>query len=260
MKHRGFGILAAAMLFCIQSAPLSVSAEESVPDTPEIIEPIYPPDQPAACELNFIFASDIQTMEVKVYQSTPERKDLLYAEAQYELAENGKSARVMLEPGEYSVVVSSRLLAENSVRQETVVSFQIQDPDETYTPDYTYYNITMSESELKDTVSIDSLVRSTDKRTHQDGTVTVYYTLPLGYYNRVRGDYSGDGQVKSIDSMKTLIAAADARAGYDTPDLTPGKLAAVDIDHNGKPDIKDAQTILRYYGDSIADLNPTWPD
>lgn len=257
MKHRGIRILTAALLICTQLSSLSVSAEG---ETPDVITPIYSLDKPAACDMTISFASDMQSVAIRVYQSSPEREKLLYAAAEYESADAGKEAVLLLEPGTYAIEIETRLLAENTVRQMKSLEYQLDDPDDAGNPKYSYLNICISENEIEDTESADALPPISSVQTSDDGIVLYVQKYQFGYYNRTRGDYNGDGKVSSLDSMRVLIDAADARAGYDTPDMTPGRLAACDIDGNGKPDIKDAQYILRYAGDTMIGLEPSWPN
>ena len=258
MKFRGL-IAAAGVLLAALQMPFAAVADTA---EPEKITPIYEPDRPIAGQLDVSFASDTAPIVMEVYQHSPERENLLYCTYNFADAKQGSAWRVELEPGSYTVQMTARLLKDGSMKQTFKQDFEIADPDENADVRYSYttYEMTVSETAIADTEETGKHTGELKSEDATEGLRKLSQTVSLDYYDRLRGDFDGDGEVTSLDAMHMLIESGNLMADLDFAELTPGKLAACDMNHNGEPDVKDSMAILRYFGEKLAGREPVWED
>ncbi len=258
MKFRGL-IAAAGVLLAALQMPLGAVADTA---EPEKITPIYEPDRPIAGQLDVSFVSDTAPIMMEVYQHSPERENLLYCTYNFADAKQGSAWRVELEPGSYTVQMTARLLKDGSMKQTFKQDFEIADPDENADVRYSYttYEMTVSETAIADTEESGKHTGELKSEDTTEGLRELCQTVSFDYYDRLRGDFDGDGAITAVDATKTLIESGNAMIGNPYEELTPGKLAACDMNHNGIPDVKDTMAILRYFGEKNAGREPVWED
>lgn len=82
--------------------------------------------------------------------------------------------------------------------------------------------------------------------------------LPAAAY--LRGDVSGDGEIKAEDAQRTLEAFTQIMTGQESP-FNADEAKAADVDFNGKIEAADAQYILLYYtANTVSGVLTQWYD
>ena len=256
MKFRGV-IAAAGVLLAALQMPFGAAADTV---QPQEIAPIYEPDRPIAGQLDVSFASDTAPIVMEVYQHSPERENLLYCTYNFADAKQGSAWRVELEPGSYTVQMTARLLKDGSMKQTFKQDFEIVDADDHTGTVFTDYTVNISETQIADTEEAGKNTGEIEQVPEEDGLKVLQQNVSFDYYDRLRGDFDGDGAITAVDATKTLIESGNAMIGNPYEELTPGKLAACDMNHNGIPDVKDTMAILRYFGEKNAGREPIWED
>ena len=256
MKFRGL-IAAAGVLLAALQMPFAAVADTA---EPEKITPIYEPDRPIAGQLDVSFASDTAPIVMEVYQHSPERENLLYCTYNFADAKQGSAWRVELEPGSYTVQMTARILKDGSMKQTFRQDFEIVDADDHAGTVFTDFTVNISETQIADTEEAGKNTGEIEQVPEEDGLKVLQQNVSFDYYDRLRGDFDGDGVITAVDATKTLIESGNAMIGNPYEELTPGKLAACDMNHNGIPDVKDAMAILRYFGEKNAGREPVWED
>lgn len=255
MKFRGISIFSACML-ALCALPVTASAAEVAPEN--IFTPLYPHDEPVAAWLDLTLEKASADMHVTIMQTSEERADLVLYDFDLIEAPAGYACRAELEPGEYTVSVTTKLLADGTMTQTLDALIEIDDPDDSDTISFTYYDMVLSEKEIEDTDAFESHVAAPLFTQGDDQARLTKQYMFINYYGRQRGDYDGDGKITASDAQRALVSASRALAELDDPDLTPGRLMACDFDHSGEIDAKDSLEILRYFAAGISELPQVW--
>ncbi len=256
MKFRGV-IAAAGVLLAAMQMPFAAVADTA---EPEKITPIYEPDRPIEGRIYLRFATDASLITMELYQHSPERENLLYSNYTFENAKQGNVWTVQLEPGSYTVQMTARILKDGSMKQTFRQDFDIVDADDHTGTVFTDFTVNISETQIADTEEAGKNTGEIEQVPEEDGLKVLQQNVSFDYYDRLRGDFDGDGAITAVDATKTLIESGNAMIGNPYEELTPGKLAACDMNHNGIPDVKDTMAILRYFGEKNAGREPVWED
>ena len=255
---------AAALLLAASAMPVSgVSAETAeppgvFPEAVTFVEPLYDDYDPAGNDYIAVFGPLWNKYQVDIIQHSPERENLLLFSNRFYQEEN-EPYFYRMEPGEYTIRISSALVLASPVLSTAEIDFTIENSDysggaydrsavgffcdlemaeknEDVSP-----QITLGEQEVKAT-ALTSVNRITFKR----------YTL-------FRGDFDGDGTVEAEDAQHVLMEYVAGLVGKTTSNsATAEQTAACDINGDGKLGADDAQFILQFYVNQMTGKEPSF--
>jgi hypothetical protein len=241
---------AAAALCAFTAMPLTAHAVDY-----DTIAPVYPLDQPAAAKLTLIPPAD-ESFSVTIAQHSPERESLVLYDAKI-AAEKGHRYVMMLEPGDYTVTYAAARFADGGV-QTAEQTLHVENPDFAEDIDTARITVTMKFGTLPDTETAEPVLTE-DSVTREDGLDRKVYTLSFFRYERLRGDWDGDGAVMPVDVMQ-VMKEANRQLLEEPLTGTKGQFAACDIDGNGQLDARDVLKMLRYSNKMLVDDEASWDE
>ena len=242
-KLAGLFTAAAMLMHCIPA-----SAETAV------ITPHYPLEHPGDATLYVNAAEDLE-YGIEIYQSSPERSKLCLYSITMPL-KKGDSAAFPLETGDYTVCVTVGATKDHLAPQTMERSFNVLNLDFTnaYKENHINFNLALNHD---DTAENTSVVERDSKV--EDGIYAVDYDFTFTQYDRLRGDFTGDGEIKMNDAFQVLMIFT-MELTHLTPDVPPtaGQIAACDLNMDGTLDIHDAKDILDYVVGTSIGLTMEW--
>ena len=250
------GILTAALML---TPSFAVSAERTVPQFDEIISavPNYPLEHTGDATL-LVTVTEETAYQIEIIQHSPERENLTLYDITY-TQQPGTAWSFKLEPGSYTVRTTVNATADGFSPQYTEQFFTVNNVD--YTNEFKtaeiYHTISLNRESGDNTPHKPVTAELTNEI--RDDVLTVERSLSFARYERIRGDYNGDGQIALADARAVLeqhtMNLADIES--ETPP-TEGQIAACDINNNDKLDIEDAKSILDYATAAGIGLDFNW--
>lgn len=246
-----FAVLAAVLTGAMSAAALPASAA----DDPAVLTPAYPLDQAAAATLTFEPLGEGSTYRIRILQSSEERDSLVYCTADL----TGETRyTLLLEPGSYLLEMGTPVLTDGVGYRKTAISVTIDNPDYDETLDYTELHVLMTLNTAADTAKIIPSVNM-DAPVLTDGIRHIEMQSEFFHYDRIRGDFDGDGSVTTDDVLRVLREFTISSLEPDRPDAaTPAQITACDINDDKAADTSDAILMLRYITLASIGADPDW--
>ncbi|MBR5372764.1 MAG: hypothetical protein IK130_11190 [Oscillospiraceae bacterium] len=243
---------AAAML--LTALPVSAEFTRPVFSGTAFMTPNYPLEHSGDATLYLSVQEDME-FTIEILQDSPERKGLLLYGIKMPL-EKGEAAAFGLEAGDYTVRLTVPSTKDQFVPTVIERSFNVLNIDfaETYKQYDIYFDLKLNHDDTAEntpTASADTFML--------DDSLVSDYDVTFVQYDRMRGDFNGNGKLDTTDARKVLEIHT-MRMTHLTPDTppTPGQMAACDIDGNGLLDSKDCKKILDHAVASSIGIELEW--
>ncbi len=244
---------AAAVLCTAGVLPVYADAASSKMIDVVRLEPAYEPDMQTAEFLTLVPQEGVQFRITVTYHS-PEREALVMYSADLTGTANRRFA-MELEPGDYTFTAETARFADGGM-QSYSEKITVENPDYTEGLDITRVTLMLDSAVQKDTEERQPELTASEPQT-DGGTRRLEQTLTFFRYDRLRGDYNGDGTVNAADATEVL-KQYNLWLAEDPLTASAGQLAACDFNGNGCPDPKDAVQILRYFNMVMAEDAGDW--
>lgn len=249
------GIILTALGCCISFFALPVQAAEQT----VCIETVCPDFEPLSEDIIRFSGLENNRVQIRIVQHSPERENLLLYDTELQ-SEPEHNYIFRAEPGDYTITVSTPTVSGGAAVSTYTQKFTIDNADFSDAPQYEKTEVCFTGSYLqaKDTeiAAPEQLSANTE---YADGVKQQAAEIGFPRYQRIRGDFDGDGTVDVSDAQQTLNAYAELLS--DKPaEIVPAASAACDISGDGRLDAEDAQAILLYYSETLAGNTPHWQD
>lgn len=244
-------VLMAAPVFSAEAAREPFTAIEQM-------TPNYPLEHHGDAML-YVDAAESMGCGVEVIQHSPERENLVLYGTEVTL-EQGKAAAFELEPGDYTIRVTEKATKDGFAPLTSEMKITVDNRDYTALAAYDIYaHITLLTGD--DTAKpMESNVSATSSKDADDKeTAELDWQMQFAKYDRLRGDFDGDGAITLEDARDVLQYQVMLLTNLE-PEVPPtnGQIVACDIDSNGEIGIEDVKAILDCSVASSIGLNYQW--
>ena len=202
-------------------------------------------------------------VRVRIYQTSPERKDLLLFEDYY--TEESLRRVYALEPGDYRFQLSIPVTADAPVFNSLEHPFTVENAD--YTDEFiaTWMNFDFDARTLAEDADKAPKLTVKDPAIYTDKKNGDLYRINsvvgnFFQYDGKFGDYDGNGSVDIDDAISVLKYYSASLTGESAETLTARQKAVTDADADGQLTVDDALSILQYYTQGLLSQPQTWTD
>jgi len=222
-------------------------------------DPIYPLEHTGDATL-YVDAEEDMQCSIAVIQHSPERENLVLYSLDLSL-KKGNATAFNLEPGDYTVRTTVKATKDGYAPLHAEENFVVENADYSGLTSFDIYeHITLNKNdETADSVQIESISQTTDDKEKEEKTMECLYQLRFAQYDRLRGDYDGNGLI-TLDDAREVLQYHVMQLTNIVPEKPPtqGQIVACDIDNNGVLGIEDVKMILDYSVATSIGLDYHW--
>ncbi len=238
-------------------------AAEETEDDAVYVETVCPDFEPLG-EDAFVFSGCYNNnVSVEIVQHSPERKNLELYNSTLK-SDMQKLYVFRVEPGDYTVKISTASVFGGTKDVTYQQDITIENPDYSTGEDaftatrYGFFGKYIAADDMAKAEAV-KLMEEPVLRSNKETKKGILCSLGFSRYNRLRGDFNGDGIVELSDAQLALSDYSKTLSGKKT-NTTPAQIAACDVSGDGRLDVADAQQILMFYSATIANKTPHWQD